>query len=184
MFLIQALSPFLIAARGLIVNISSLSADQPYLFAAPYAASKGALNSYSRVLRMELRPFNVRVMNVVTGTVRSNFTSHEQRELPSTSVYQPVHDTFLERLTFSQRTATMPTEKYAASVVAQALKGEGWLGGWIGGTPDWFYVGGLATLGKMTTWLPRFLAERAAAAIIFKMGLMAKRIQAARGKRT
>lgn len=67
MAMVKAFAPLLIATKGLIIMISSLSSVTPYLFASAYSASKGALNSYSRVLRMEMRPFGVRVMVSMTG---------------------------------------------------------------------------------------------------------------------
>lgn len=67
MAMVQAFTPLLIAAKGLIIMISSLSSVTPYVFASAYGASKAALNAYSRTLRMELRPFGVRVMVSMTG---------------------------------------------------------------------------------------------------------------------
>lgn len=182
MAMVQSFVHMLIAARGLVLNISSISSDLPYLFAGVYSSTKGALNSYSRVLRMELRPFNVRVMVSMTGTVRSNFASHPEREMPTNSLYLPVRDLFLKRLTFSQNNATMPTDKCAASLVTQALKGEGWFGGMMGGTPDWHYLGGFSGLALAAGWLPRWVTERGIA-IFFKLSSMTKRIRAAQAKR-
>lgn len=182
MAMVQAFVPMLREARGLVLNVSSISSEMPYLFAPVYASSKGALNSYSRVLRMELKPFNIRVMVVMAGTVRSNIASHVERVLPTDSLYLPVQDMYQKRLTFSQNNATMPTEMFASGVVNQALKGEGWFGGLIGGTPEWFYIGGMATLASVLNWLPRSWTERSVA-IFFQMGLMAKRLRDARAKK-
>lgn len=178
----QAFAPLLIEARGLILNISSTSSVVPYLFGAIYSSTKGAINTYSRALRLELKPFSVRVMVAMTGTVRSNIASHFDRALPSTSLYMPVQDMFERRLTFSQTTATMPTGVYARKVVAQALKGEGWLGGWVGRTPDWYWAGGMSGLVWASTCLPRWMSE-AAVGVFFHISTMVKRVQDARAKR-
>ncbi|KAK7418445.1 NADPH-dependent 1-acyl dihydroxyacetone phosphate reductase [Neonectria punicea] len=178
MSMTKAFAPLLIPARGLILNISSTSSVVPYLFGAIYSSTKGAINTYSRAARMELRPLGVRVMVAMTGTVRSNIASHFDRALPAGSYYAPVGDVFQRRLTFSQNTATMPTEVYARKIAAQALRGEGWLGGWLGGTPDWYWAGGMADVVWATTLMPRWMSERAVA-VFFKMGSMASRLQAA-----
>ncbi|CAG7566345.1 unnamed protein product [Fusarium equiseti] len=181
MSMVQIFAPLLIEARGLIINISSTSTLVPYIFGAIYSSSKGAINVWSRALRLELKPFNVRVMNAVTGTVRSNIASRTHRSLPQNSLYKPVEDFFQQRLTFSQRTATMQTETYARKLVTAALKGEGYLGGLIGGTPDWFYAGGMATKVWILSCLPRWVSE-SVIGIFFNIGSLSKRIQNARQK--
>lgn len=156
MAMVQAFVPLLIPTRGLIINISSLSSLAPYVFASVYSSTKGALNSYSRTLRQELRPFGVRVMVSLTGTVRSQ-TGNKQthRTLPSNSLYQHVRDVFERRLTWSQKNGTVDTPYFAKQLVSEALRGEGWLGGWLGGSRNWFWAGGLST----QVWLAKFFGE-------------------------
>ncbi|RDA86855.1 hypothetical protein CP532_1384 [Ophiocordyceps camponoti-leonardi (nom. inval.)] len=181
MRMVQSFIDLLIPARGLILNIASGSAELPYLFSSVYSATKAALLQYSRVLRMELKPFNVRVTTCMAGTVRSNFASGPKSSLPSKSLYQPVADLYNKRLTFSQTARTMPHDVFAKKVVSQALLGEGWLGGWIGGTPDYLWAGGFSTLVFIATWMPRWMSE-GITAIYFRMRAMSKKIQAARQK--
>ncbi|OAA80772.1 NAD(P)-binding domain protein [Akanthomyces lecanii RCEF 1005] len=184
MLMCQAFIPLLIPARGLIVNISSVSAIMPYLFASVYCATKAALDGYSRTLRLELKPFNVRVMVAMTGTVKSNITSHFVRELPSNSLYRPVQDMYDERIHFSQNNSPMPADVYAKKLVAAALKGEGWFGGLLGRTPDWFWAGGLANVAWFgQTFFPRRFAEFLTA-ITFKISKMAFKIAEAKDKRS
>ncbi|KAM3465145.1 hypothetical protein NHJ6243_001944 [Beauveria neobassiana] len=183
MLMCQAFVPLLIPARGLIINISSVSAIVPYLFASVYSSTKAALDGYSRTLRLELKPFNVRVMVAMTGTVKSNITSHFVRELPSSSLYQPVKDMYDERIHFSQKNSPMAADVYAKKLVAAALKGEGWFGGLFGRTPDWFWAGGLANVAWFgQTFFPRRFAEFLTA-ITFKISKMAYIIAEARAKR-
>jgi 1-acylglycerone phosphate reductase len=121
----------------------------PYTFGSVYAASKAALHSYSDVLRLELAPFDVRVVTVVTGGVKSNIARTE-RELPPNSIYLPLSQEYNERLTYSQLMG-MPNEQYARSVVRQLLgspsKDTIWQGGgsyliWFARTflPRWVLV--------------------------------------------
>jgi 1-acylglycerone phosphate reductase len=116
----QQFIPLLIASKGLIINIGSLAGVTPYVFGSVYNASKAALHSYSATLRLELAPYDVRVMVVVTGGVQSNI-ARVDRTLPEGSLYQPIADTYHGRLTHSQQSA-VSNEVYARGVVAEALK--------------------------------------------------------------
>lgn len=54
-----------------------------------YAASKRSLEIISETLRLELKPFRVRVLAVVTGAVQSNGQTYfEDLELPEGSLYK------------------------------------------------------------------------------------------------
>jgi 1-acylglycerone phosphate reductase len=145
MTMVQAFIDQLMAARGLIINISSLSAITPYMFGSVYCASKAAVCAYSRTLRMELAPLGVRVMVSMTGTVRSNTASQGHRVLPEDSLYQKVRHIFEWRLVFSQNSDTMDTTTFATRLVADSLRPErpGWMRS-LFGRPDWFWYGGLA----------------------------------------
>jgi short-subunit dehydrogenase len=59
--------------RGQIVNVSSIVGQRPLPHSAVYCASKAAVNSLSRSLRMELRPHNVTVTLVYPGLTRTEF---------------------------------------------------------------------------------------------------------------
>jgi 1-acylglycerone phosphate reductase len=160
MAMVQAFAPLLISAKGLIINIASLSAITPYVFGSVYCSTKGAVVSYSRCLRQELRPFGVRVMVAMTGTVRSNTASHGHRQLPPDSLYQRVRHIFEWRLTYSQNHATVPTEIYAKQLVNNALKPETpvWLRLWFG-RADWFWAGGMAGITWIGTWFGEWMTD-------------------------
>ncbi len=55
--------------RGVVVHISSISSHFPQAGQASYAASKAALNAYSRTLATEVSPSGVRVVNVLPGFI-------------------------------------------------------------------------------------------------------------------
>lgn len=67
-FLSQAAAPHLRAARGAIVNIADIYAEQPRADLAVYAASKAALLAVSRGLAVSLAP-EVRVNAVSPGAI-------------------------------------------------------------------------------------------------------------------
>ena len=158
MAMVKAFVDMLIAAQGLIINTASASAVVPYVFGSAYTATKGAIVSYSRTLRMELAPFGVRVMCTMTGTIRSNTANHGHRVLPPGSLYERVRDLFEWRLNFSQKTSTMPTEQYARRLVTDSLRREVPLSlrTWFG-RPDWFWYGGMSGIvrlgGTVGEWL-------------------------------
>ncbi|KXL49206.1 hypothetical protein M433DRAFT_94878 [Acidomyces richmondensis BFW] len=153
MILCQAFAPLLIESKGTIVQIGSLAGKMPYVFGSVYNASKAALHSYSDTLRVELAPFNVRVVTVVTGGVKSNI-ARTHRSLPRDSIYLPIAEDYEKRQTHSQANS-IPNETYASTVVRQVLENPAkdtiWAGGrvWI----VWF----------ATTFLPRIVLDLAMA---------------------
>ena len=115
----QAFAPLLIQAKGTIVQIGSVAGEIPYVFGSVYNASKAALHAYSDTLRLELAPFDVNVMVVVTGGVRSNI-ARTHRELPEGSLYHPLNEEYQRRQLHSQEGA-MEGTIYAKGVVKAAL---------------------------------------------------------------
>ncbi|KAH6716045.1 short chain dehydrogenase/reductase-like protein [Leptodontidium sp. MPI-SDFR-AT-0119] len=118
--LTQSFIPLLIASKGLILNIGSVAAIVPYVFGSVYNASKAALHSYSQTLRLELEPFDVRVLVVITGGVQSRIARTE-RVLSEDSLYLDISGDFQRRVKHSQDGA-MATDVYARGVVSEALK--------------------------------------------------------------
>ena len=65
----RACLPMLRKAHGRIVNMSSVSGRIAYPFLSAYAASKFALEAMSDAMRVELRPWGIRVILVEPGSV-------------------------------------------------------------------------------------------------------------------
>lgn len=116
----QAFAPLLIEAKGTIIQIGSVAAIIPYVFGSVYNSSKGALHSYSDTLRVELAPFDVKVITVITGGVKSSI-ARTKRTLPEDSIYVPLTAEYERRQGHSQEGA-MANEAYAKSVVSQVLR--------------------------------------------------------------
>jgi NAD(P)-dependent dehydrogenase (short-subunit alcohol dehydrogenase family) len=67
----QAFLPALRRAKGRIVFMGSIAGKSALPFLSPYAASKHALEAVADSLRLELRPFGVRVSIIEPGSIRT-----------------------------------------------------------------------------------------------------------------
>lgn len=80
--LCQAVLPTMKARRaGMIVNISSLAAELPLPYAAPYNAAKAGLAALSTSLRQELRGSGVAVLDYRPGDLKTAFNQRAQTHL-------------------------------------------------------------------------------------------------------
>ena len=59
--------------RGTIINVSSVAGKVSIPFAAPYCASKHALEAISDALRVEIAPFGIHVVLVEPGPIETRF---------------------------------------------------------------------------------------------------------------
>lgn len=64
---------------GAIVNISSVAGHIPLPFHSVYSATKFAMNAFGKAARIELRGFNINVMTVCPGFVRTDFSKNSLR---------------------------------------------------------------------------------------------------------
>ncbi|KAJ6578783.1 NAD(P)-binding protein [Mycena vulgaris] len=122
MRMVQEFAALLIASGdGRIVNIGSIAGVMPYPFGSSYNASKAALHAYGDTLRLELAPFNVQVITIVTGGIKSNI-ARDRRLIQPSSIYAPIADLFAQRRVGRSQVGAMPTADYARQVVVQSLK--------------------------------------------------------------
>ena len=77
---------------GRIINVSSVLGFMPVPFHAYYVASKHALEGYSEVLALEVRPFGVFVTAIEPSWVRSRFFEHRQEAKKSLDAYKRERD--------------------------------------------------------------------------------------------
>ena len=64
------------AGKGLIINISSVAGLIPIPFQSMYSASKFALEAMSEALRIELKPFGIKVVIIEPGDTNTGFTDN------------------------------------------------------------------------------------------------------------
>jgi NAD(P)-dependent dehydrogenase (short-subunit alcohol dehydrogenase family) len=148
---IQAFSDLLIASKGRIVNISSVGAVVNVPWYAAYGSSKAALNSISDTLRLELAPFNVSVVTIMTGTVTTRFHDNEPDVvLPSSSRYAAIRDT-INRWVKGQAVQGCSPEELARSlvedIVGNAKNAHVWKGAYSG------------TIKWLTRWMPTSMMD-------------------------
>jgi 1-acylglycerone phosphate reductase len=138
----------LVSARGAVVNIGSIGGICPYVFGAAYNATKAALVHYGNTLRVEMKPFGVRVMNVISGEVATNILKsdvHDSRSLPEDSIYAPLADLFVGHI--NRTPDAMSPEEYAKGVVTAVLKQS---------PPAWLWHGNSTLLVRtLDMFLPR-----------------------------
>ncbi|KAL2429979.1 Short-chain dehydrogenase/reductase [Exophiala dermatitidis] len=80
---------------SLIINNTSISSVEPTPHNSVYHASKAAAAMFSTHMRIELEPFNLRVVDLKTGCVHSRFHANHQggnASLPPGSIYSPVRE--------------------------------------------------------------------------------------------
>lgn len=122
---IQAMLPLVRAARGRIVNMSSVSGIVAAPFFGPYSASKYALEAISDSLRVELRRWGIRVSLVEPGSVdtpiweKSHASAEELlRQMPpaAESLYGEDFDA-ARKATGEMARHAMPVERVVQAVV-------------------------------------------------------------------
>ena len=82
----RAIVPYMTSQRaGSIVNLSSVAGDKGGRGQTNYAASKGAINAFTRALAVELAPRKVRVNAVAPGVIETDMSA-DVRELAGDAV--------------------------------------------------------------------------------------------------
>jgi NAD(P)-dependent dehydrogenase (short-subunit alcohol dehydrogenase family) len=113
-----------------------------------YSATKAAVNSISEVLFMELKPFNISVLHVAPGGVKSNISSNAIAgfALAPDTLYSNFLSFVIRRIHTSQGPDSMPSKRFAQQVVSSALRKN---------PPRYMSIGGHSWLFACLKWLPR-----------------------------
>ncbi|TVY33838.1 Short-chain dehydrogenase [Lachnellula subtilissima] len=131
--LVKAFMPLLMESKGTVVNTTSISGYLNVPYMGLYAATKRSLELVAETLRLEIEPFGVKVVQVVTGAVRSNGQTYfEDWKLPEDSLYKPIEALIANRARGGDGHPREETEKYAKDVVDDIISGKTgkvWRGG-------------------------------------------------------
>lgn len=110
---------------GTIVNIGSVNSILAAPFTGPYSGTKAALHIMSEVLRMELWPFNIHVVAVHAGGVRTKFRDNFSADL---ATRQSASTHYANELRETQTMVTtidkswLPVEVFARKLATQVLR--------------------------------------------------------------
>lgn len=105
----QAVLPLLKAARGVILNVSSMGGRIAFPITGAYHASKFALEALSDALRIELAPFGVRVVVLEPGGSPTAIWGTGEQNAgavladPGAEAYRPLMDRYLKLARASAR---------------------------------------------------------------------------------
>jgi len=124
----RAVLPAMRQARsGTIVNVSSVAGKIAIPFAAPYCASKHALEAVSDALRVEVAPFGIRVVVIEAGPIATRFGERARagvaRMLASPGPYSPFYRNAERAMDTDFQAGKLPPEA-VARVIVQAIESE------------------------------------------------------------
>ncbi|PCH34060.1 oxidoreductase [Wolfiporia cocos MD-104 SS10] len=134
--------------KGTIVNIGSIGGEIATPWSGVYASTKASVKSISETLWMECVPFNISVVHLAPGGVKSNIAANfiDKFSLPPDSFYLDYIDSIMRRLNLSRSPKVMPTEEFARKTVAAVLSRN---------PPRYMTLGMASGLFKFLQWLPR-----------------------------
>jgi NAD(P)-dependent dehydrogenase (short-subunit alcohol dehydrogenase family) len=97
--LTRAVLPFMRRqGGGVIINFSSIGGLMGLPFQAFYSAAKFAVEGFSEALRMEVRPFNIKVVVINPGDFHTNNSANRRNFLSPTDENDPYHEIFKNSL--------------------------------------------------------------------------------------
>lgn len=121
----QAFLPLLLeSSRGaMVVNNTSIASVAPMPTQGIYNASKAAAAMLTDNLRIELAPFSIKVVDLRTGGVRSNFYDNISTPLvlPKDSIYAPVRGAVEKSMAGETTPPAVSAQSWAEQVVRDLL---------------------------------------------------------------
>jgi 3-hydroxy acid dehydrogenase / malonic semialdehyde reductase len=75
LYVTRAVAPLMVArGKGHIINIASIAGKEPYENGNVYCATKAAVDSLSKTMRIDLMKDNIKVTNIAPGMVETEFS--------------------------------------------------------------------------------------------------------------
>ncbi|XP_075499790.1 LOW QUALITY PROTEIN: short-chain dehydrogenase virD-like [Primulina tabacum] len=122
--LVQHVVPHMVTQRrGIIVNIGSVVGKVPTPWAGSYCASKAYIHAISHTLRVELKPFNIDVVLVLPGAIKSNFGGNSSDGLRDQEwkIYNIFKNDIEERAKASQEGKSTDATVFARHVISKIM---------------------------------------------------------------
>ena len=161
--LTKAVLPAMRAKKsGKIINISSMGGKIYTLFGSWYHATKHALEGWSDCLRLELAPFNIDVVIIEPGVIKTEFDDvmlAPMRERSGNTAYSEMAKKMEKMTKSSYEKGNASDPSVIAKVVSQAIKAK---------KPKTRYVAG--KLAKPTMFIRKWLGDRIFDKLIMSMG--------------
>lgn len=112
--------------RGTIVNLSSMVGKFPFPLNGVYSASKHAVEAISDALRMEVRPFGIRVVTIRPGAIATEFNDTANQltgDLLSRTDpdYKPVYQAYGAGMAKLFSTISIPGPEIIANIILEAV---------------------------------------------------------------
>jgi len=112
--------------RGTIINLSSMVGKFPFPLNGVYSASKHAVEAISDALRMEIRPFGIRVVTIRPGVIGTEFNDTANQltgDLLSRTDpdYRPVYQAFGAGMAKLFSTVSIPGPEIIANIILEAV---------------------------------------------------------------
>ncbi|KAK4033381.1 putative IBR finger domain protein [Parachaetomium inaequale] len=147
----RAFLPLLLESTrgGMVVNntstVSVPAGAMPFFGA--YNASKAAAASLTEALRLELEPFGIRVINLMTGGVRSTFHDNAPTPtLPSGSMYNVAKEALEEAMSgVNTASGNSDADEWAGRVAKRLSRRN---------PPHWVWQGKFSTIVRIASHLP------------------------------
>ena len=148
--LVQAFIPLLLKSpKPIIANHTSVGSGVGIPFQSVYNASKAAFSMFSDIMRAELQPFNITVVNLKTAGVKTNVITNLQTKhpkIPEGSIYAPAGEIVnrILRLEWAQGIGISP-EDWAKGVAGELLKAS---------PPAYIWKGESVLMARLSSLLP------------------------------
>ncbi len=100
---------YLRKSKGTIVNIGSVAGELTIPFQTYYSMTKNSVSALSEGLRIELRPFGIKVSTVLPGDTKTNFTKNRTRPvIESDELYKDRIKKSIERMEKDEQNGVDP----------------------------------------------------------------------------
>ena len=157
LFAIQAVLPYMrTAGGGTIINTSSAAAPLSIPFQAFYSNTKAAVTSLTEALRSEVRPFNIKVTNVLPGDVKTEFTAMREKNPVNSGVYGERISRSVEKMEHDEQNGMSP--EVIAKLIYRLAYSKNPPVSVVGGAPY-----------KALVFLGRHLPQRVVSNMIYKL---------------
>ncbi len=104
----QALLPLLRDTKGVVLNVGSVAGTLTIPFQTFYSMTKSAVLSFSEGLRLEVKPFGIRVTTLLPGDTKTGFTAARKKTLLVDSPYAQRVQKSIERMEKDEQNGMLP----------------------------------------------------------------------------